>query len=95
MALLLTRKDSPLLLDAHLHETKLTLQQGSILTLCHCHPEHTPYGIAARAVLQHLDLWNLIQAPLVLGENVAQATQFESSGAAQAEPDILFSGIGS
>ncbi|MBT3812466.1 MAG: hypothetical protein HON51_03865 [Gammaproteobacteria bacterium] len=30
MALLLTRKDSPLLLDAHFHETKLTLQQGSI-----------------------------------------------------------------
>ena len=42
-----------------------------------------PYGVAAQEVLQHQQLWPPIQSHLVLGENVAQATQFTASGAAQ------------
>lgn len=47
-------------------------------------PEHAPYGRAARAALEKLGMWELVQPKLVLGENIAQATQFVAAGAAQA-----------
>ncbi|HUG22797.1 molybdate ABC transporter substrate-binding protein [Piscinibacter sp.] len=47
-------------------------------------PEHAPYGRAAREALQAAGLWARLEPGLVLGENVSQATQFVSSGAAQA-----------
>ncbi len=47
-------------------------------------PDHAPYGRAARAALQSAGLWQQLQNRLVLGENVSQATQFVSAGAAQA-----------
>ncbi len=47
-------------------------------------PQHAPYGRAARQALERLGLWVMVQPKLVLGENVAQATQFVTSGAAQA-----------
>ncbi len=47
-------------------------------------PDHAPYGRAAREALQALNLWDAAQPHLVLGENVAQATQFVTTGAAVA-----------
>jgi molybdate transport system substrate-binding protein len=47
-------------------------------------PEHAPYGRAAQQALERLGLWNMAKPRLVLGENVAQATQFVTSGSAQA-----------
>ncbi len=47
-------------------------------------PEHAPYGRAARQALEKLGLWDMVQPKLVLGENIAQATQFVVTGAAQA-----------
>lgn len=47
-------------------------------------PELAPYGRAAREALQKLGWWDRVQPLLVLGENIAQATQFVSTGAAQA-----------
>jgi molybdate transport system substrate-binding protein len=47
-------------------------------------PEHAPYGRAARTALERLGLWELARPKLVLGENIAHATQFVTSGAAQA-----------
>ena len=47
-------------------------------------PDHAPYGRAAREALQALGLWEAAQPRLVLGENIAQATQFVTTGAAQA-----------
>ena len=47
-------------------------------------PEHAPYGRAAQQTLERLGLWQLAKPRLVLGENVAQATQFVTSGSAQA-----------
>jgi len=47
-------------------------------------PEHAPYGRAAREALQALRLWDWVQPRLVMGENIAQATQFVTTGAAQA-----------
>jgi len=47
-------------------------------------PEHAPYGRAAQQALERLGLWEQLKPKLVLGENVAQATQFVTSGSAQA-----------
>jgi molybdate transport system substrate-binding protein len=47
-------------------------------------PEHAPYGRAAREALQNLGLWEQLQPKLVMGDNISQATQFVTSGAAQA-----------
>jgi len=47
-------------------------------------PEHAPYGRAAQQALQALGLWDMVKPKLVLGENIAQATQFIATGAAQA-----------
>ena len=80
---LLTTKDSSLLLDEYLHGIKQALQKGQLKRFAIANPEHAPYGVAAREVLQKLNLWKLVQPDLVLGENVAQAAQFASSGAAQ------------
>lgn len=47
-------------------------------------PGHAPYGRAAQQALERLGLWPMVRGKLVLGENVAQATQYVTSGAAQA-----------
>ncbi len=48
------------------------------------HPDHAPYGRAARSALQYAQMWQKLQSRLILGESVSQATQFVVSGAAQA-----------
>jgi molybdate transport system substrate-binding protein len=45
-------------------------------------PRHAPYGRAAEAALKKLGLHDAVREKLVLGENVAQTTQFVDSGAA-------------
>lgn len=47
-------------------------------------PALAPYGLAAQQALHKLNWWSSLQERLVLGESVAQATQFVSTGAAQA-----------
>lgn len=47
-------------------------------------PELAPYGKAAVQVLQRQALWPALQGKLVLGDNIAQTTQFVSTGAADA-----------
>jgi molybdate transport system substrate-binding protein len=81
---LLTNHDSDLPLDKELRGIKRALQNGRLQRFAIANPEHAPYGIAAREVLRQLDLWETIKPHLVLGENIAQAAQFASSGAAQA-----------
>ena len=43
-------------------------------------PQTAPYGAAARAFLQSVDLWEAVQAQLVYGENIAQTLQFAATG---------------
>lgn len=45
-------------------------------------PEVAPYGQAAKAALEAAGVWSAVQPNLVFGENVAQAAQFASTGAA-------------
>lgn len=74
--------NSPIALDAGLQGLKAQWPQVSKFAIAN--PEHAPYGRAAREALQKLGLWELVQPKLVLGENIAQATQFVVTGAAQA-----------
>jgi molybdate transport system substrate-binding protein len=72
-----TRNDSgaPLTLDA--------LGTNAVKTIAIANPEHAPYGRAAQAALQHLDLLNRVHAKLVIAENIAQTAQYADSGNAQ------------
>jgi molybdate transport system substrate-binding protein len=72
-------KNSNAALDAELKGLR-----GYTGKLSIANPEHAPYGRAARAALQQAGLWQQMQAQLVLGENVSQALQFVSTGAAPA-----------
>jgi len=80
---LLTHKNSKLPLDEHLSGIKTSIESGQLQRFAIANPIHAPYGVAAREVLKHLELWNKTKPYLVLGENIAQAAQFTSSGAAQ------------
>ncbi|MFZ9640348.1 MAG: molybdate ABC transporter substrate-binding protein [Hylemonella sp.] len=75
-------RNSTLPLDARLQGLKDNWGQVSKFAIAN--PEHAPYGRAAREALMRLGLWELVAAKLVLGENIAQATQFVTTGAAQA-----------
>lgn len=74
--------DSPIALDAGL--LGLQARWAEVHKFAIANPEHAPYGRAAREALQKLGLWELVRPKLVLGENIAQATQFVLTGAAQA-----------
>lgn len=43
-------------------------------------PDHAPYGMAARQVLESAGLWETLKPRLVLGENVRQTLQFVQTG---------------
>ncbi|HEX9718814.1 MAG TPA: molybdate ABC transporter substrate-binding protein [Ramlibacter sp.] len=73
---------SPLVLDPALEG--LRAAGAGIRHFAIANPEHAPYGRAAREALERLGLWQWFRPKLVLGENIAQATQFVTSGAAQA-----------
>jgi molybdate transport system substrate-binding protein len=80
---LLTSKQSNFPVYNDLKGIQKQLQNGQLKRFSIANPEHAPYGIAAREVLQKQRLWKPLKPHLVLGENAAQATQFISSGAAQ------------
>ncbi|MEP6657371.1 MAG: molybdate ABC transporter substrate-binding protein [Betaproteobacteria bacterium] len=75
--------DSPLVTDAALEHLTSALAAGQVKRFAIANPEHAPYGRAAQQALTHAGLWDAIQPLLVLGENVAQAAQFATSGSAQ------------
>jgi molybdate transport system substrate-binding protein len=79
---LLVARESAIGLDPQLQGLKSawpTVRKFAI-----ANPELAPYGKAAREVLQTVGLWEPVVPKLVLGENIAQATQFVATGAAQA-----------
>lgn len=73
---------SPITPDARLQGVRE--QWARVHKFALANPEHAPYGRAGREALQSLKLWDMVQPRLVLGENIAQATQYVSTGAAQA-----------
>lgn len=74
---------SPLKPDAALDDLAAGLSDGRVTKFAIANPEHAPYGKRAEEALRHRGLWEQVQPTLVLGENVAQAAQFATSGNAQ------------
>jgi molybdate transport system substrate-binding protein len=79
---LIVRAASPIALDERLDGLRRGWDQVRRFAIAN--PEHAPYGRAARQALERLGWWPAAQQRLVLGENISQATQFVSTGAAQA-----------
>lgn len=80
---LLVPHGSKLRADSELQDLVAAVGDGRIQRFAIANPEHAPYGRAARSALQRAGIWERLQPHLVLGENVAQATQFATSGSAQ------------
>jgi len=59
-----------------------TLVQPAARRIAIANPTVAPYGRAAVAAMRHYNVYDQVSSRLVLGENVAQAAQFVSSGAA-------------
>lgn len=74
---------SPLKPDPMLQGLASALARNQITKFSIANPEHAPYGRRAREALRSASLWAPIMDKLVIGENVAQAAQFATSGAAQ------------
>ena len=74
---------SPLAADGSLADLKRALSEGRVAKFAIANPEHAPYGARAREALRNAGLWEAIRDRLVLGENVAQAAQFATSGNAE------------
>lgn len=74
---------SPLKADGTLADLRAALADGRVEKFAIANPEHAPYGRRAEEALRHAGLWEQIEGKLVLGENVAQAAQFATSGATQ------------
>lgn len=74
---------SPVQTDGELKDLGTALRDGRLSKFAIANPEHAPYGRAAQEALERAGLWETIRSKLVLGENVAQATQFATTGSAQ------------
>ena len=59
------------------------LRAASFRRLAIANPRLAPYGAAAQEVMEKLGVWAALQLRLVVGENIAQAYQFVSSGNAE------------
>lgn len=73
------------------HDSPIDVEQGlagldtpDLKKLAIANPEHAPYGVAAVAAVKDAGVYDAVKDKLVLGENVAQAAEFASSGNAQA-----------
>ena len=69
--------------DGDLADLKAALADGRLRKFAVANPEHAPYGRRADEALRHIGVWDAIKDKLVLGENVAQAAQFATSGTTQ------------
>jgi molybdate transport system substrate-binding protein len=71
---------SPLAADGSLASLAATAREQRVRRFAIANPEHAPYGRAAQQALTAVGAWDTLRPRLVLGENVAQAMQFATSG---------------
>jgi len=71
---------SPLTVDAKLEGLRRLIDAGALRRFAIANPVHAPYGRAAREVLRHNGLWDMIQKMIIYGENISQTAQFATSG---------------
>ncbi|MEQ1575282.1 MAG: molybdate ABC transporter substrate-binding protein [Vicinamibacterales bacterium] len=73
-------RGSPLVPSTGLDGLARLISAGRMTRFAIANPAHAPYGRAAEAALRKRGLWESLQPHLVLGENVAQAAQFATTG---------------
>ena len=73
-------KGSPLSTDERLDGLRALLKEGGVRRFAIANPEVAPYGRAAEAVLRKRGLWDAVKPALVLGDTIAQAAQFATTG---------------
>lgn len=71
---------SPLTVDAQLSGLARLIKSGKAGRFAIANPDVAPYGKAAEAVLRKRGLWDAIRPQLVLGDTIAQAAQFATTG---------------
>lgn len=60
------------------------LKQAKFHKIAIANPKTAPYGVAAKQVLEHLQLWSTIRSRLVRGDSIAQTFQFTATANAEA-----------
>ena len=73
-------KGSPLAVDERLEGLGRLVKSGGVNRFAIANPEVAPYGRAAEAVLRKRGLWDALRTKLVLGDTIAQAAQFATTG---------------
>ncbi|MGH9257244.1 MAG: molybdate ABC transporter substrate-binding protein [Vicinamibacterales bacterium] len=73
-------KGSPLTVDERLEGLARLAKAGGVTRFAIANPEVAPYGKAAEAVLRKRGVWDTIRPHLVLGDTIAQAAQFATTG---------------
>jgi molybdate transport system substrate-binding protein len=73
-------KGSPLGVDERLEGLGRLVKAGRVGRFAIANPELAPYGRAAEAVLRKRGLLDAIRPRLVLGDTIAQAAQFATTG---------------
>ena len=73
-------KGSALTVDQRLDGLTRLLETGGVRRFAIANPEVAPYGRAAEAVLRKRRLWDKLRPSLVLGDSIAQAAQFATTG---------------
>ena len=71
---------SPLAVDERLDGLAQLLKAGKPERFAIANPDVAPYGQAAEAVLRKRGLWDAIRPHLVMGDTIAQAAQFATTG---------------
>jgi molybdate transport system substrate-binding protein len=71
---------SPLQVDERLDGLARLLRAGGVNRFAIANPDVAPYGRAAEAVLKKHGLWDGLRPQLVLGNTIAQAAQFATTG---------------
>lgn len=62
----------------------MALTKPEVKKVAIANPDHAPYGKAAKAALEHFQLWEPLKDKIVLGDNIAQTAQFIQTGNADA-----------
>ena len=73
-------RGSPLTVDERLEGLARLAKSGGVTHFAIANPDVAPYGKAAEAVLRKHGLWEMLRPQLVLGDTIAQAAQFATTG---------------
>jgi molybdate transport system substrate-binding protein len=73
-------KGSPLSVDERLEGLARLLKSGGVSRFAIANPDAAPYGKAAEETLRKRGLWDAIRPRLVLGDTIAQAATFATTG---------------